>query len=95
MPPGQTPGIEQLLQLVMQILTTPPDVPAGEVPSGLPPSGVPGAARNPSEEEQVMSLLMSLLQTTGMGQSGQQMMNGAQGGAGAPFGAMGGRPVGS
>ena len=95
MPPGQGQGIEQLLQLVMQILTTPPDVPAGEVPNGLPSSGIPGMARNPSEEDQVMSMLMSLLQTTGMGQSGQQMMNGAQGAAGGPFGAMGGRPPGS
>jgi hypothetical protein len=86
---------EQLLQLLMQLLTQSPDLPAGEVPSGLPPAGVPSSMREMSEEHQMLAMLNQFAQQILMQQSGQQMQNGVQGAAGGMYGSMGGRPPGS
>lgn len=89
------PEMQQMLELVMQFLTTPPDQPAGDVATGLPPSSTPPAVKNQTPEDQMTNMLLQLVQNAQMQQSGQQMTNAVQGGAGAPFGAMGGRPRGS
>lgn len=86
---------EQLLQMLMQLLTQSPQIPAGNVPEGLPPQGVPHAAQELSEEQRMMAMLNQMAQQIQMQQSAQQMQNGAQGGLGAMFGSMGGRPPGS
>lgn len=85
----------QILQLLMQLLTEPPDQPAGDVPSGIPPTGSPMSARHLSEEDEMMAQLNMLAQGLLQQQSAQQMQNGAQGGQGGMFGGMGGRPPGS
>jgi len=86
---------DQLLQMLLQLLTQMPQVPAGNVPDGLPPTGSPLAARELSEEQRMMAMLNQLAQQIQMQQSAQQMQNGSQGGLGAMFGQMGGRPPGS
>jgi hypothetical protein len=87
--------INQLLELLMQLLTQSPNAPAGDVPPGLPATGSPESARHVSPEQQMMSQLAQMAQQIQMQQSGQQMQNGAQGGLGAMYGSMGGRPRGS
>lgn len=96
-PQGQAPQIdmEQLLQMIMQLLTQSPEQPAGNVPSGLPPTGAPASAMQLSPEMQQMAQLNQMAQMLQMQQSGQQSQNAVQGGAGAMFGGMGGRPRGS
>ena len=94
-PQGGGIDINQLLQMLMQILTQPPDQPAGNVPSGLPPTGVPASTMQMSPEMQQMAQLNQMAQMLQMQQSGQQSMNAVQGGAGGMFGGMGGRPPGS
>lgn len=87
--------IGALLQLLMQILSQPGNAPAGEVANGIPGSAPPPAAMSPSPEQQQMAQIHQMAQMLQMQQSGQQSQNAVQGGAGAPFGAMGGRPPGS
>ena len=85
----------QLLEMLMQLLTQSPEQPAGEIPAGIPATGSPQAAKTMSPEDQMMAQLAQMAQQVQMQQSSQQMQNGVQGGAGAMFGGMGGRPRGS
>lgn len=87
--------LNQLIQLLMQILQQSPNLPAGDTPDSLPPTAAPPQTRVRSENDQMMSQLMGLIQQLQMGQSGQQSMNASAGVAGGPYGAMGGRPRGS
>lgn len=87
--------LNALLDMIMQMLTQSPDQPAGNVPSGLPPTGIPSSTMQMSPEMQQMAQLHQMAQMLQMQQSGQQSQNAVQGGAGAPFGGMGGRPRGS
>lgn len=87
--------INQLIAMLMQLLQQPPGHPAGDTPDGLPATAAPPQTRVQSENDQMMSQLMGLIQQLQMGQSGQQSMNASAGVAGGPYGAMGGRPRGS
>lgn len=95
MPPTNTPPIDinALLQILMQILTTPPEQPAGEISGGDTPFGPPGFAQTP---DPMKGALMQILQQVQMAQSPQQgamgAINGQQGGN---MGHLGGRPRGS
>ena len=84
-----------IMELLLQLLTQPPEEPAGGTPHGLPASGIPASLMEGSPEEAQMGMMLQLLQGLQMQQSAQQSMNGAQGGMGAMFGGMGGRPPGS
>lgn len=83
----------QLMQMMMEVMQAPPE---GQVPGSVPdryaPSAVPADILNSDPMEQLMPMLMQILQMVQGGGSGQQMANGAQGGQGAMFGGMGGRP---
>lgn len=90
------PEMLHLLQILMEVMSQPPPGQIeGEVPRGLPAAGVPHEimAHDPLEEI-LMAAVEQVQQQSNFG-SGQQMLNGAQGGMGAMFGSMGGRPRGS
>ena len=93
-PQGQGGGISpQLIQMMMQMLQTAPQQPTGGAAAGgMPPTAVPSNLRVPTETEQLMNMLLQGLQ---MPQAGTHAMNAAHGMAGAPAGALGGRPRGS
>lgn len=87
--------LNQIMEMIMGLLTQPPNQPAGNVPTGLPASGAPQMAKQMSPEDQQKAMLLQLVQQVQNQASGQQMQNGVQGQAGAMFGQMGGRPRGS
>ena len=82
----------QMMEMLMQLLTQSPPAPAGNAPRSLPPSALPADIRNSDPLAAIMPMLQQMLAGSGMMQSGQQMQNGAQGGMGAMFGGQGGRP---
>lgn len=96
MPQGQGQQMmqdpNQLMAMLMELLSSPPDVAAGGVPRSLPPATIPADILNSDPMAALMPLLMQLQGQMGQMQSGQQMQNGAMGAQGGPMGAMGGRP---
>lgn len=92
MPPQLDPN--QLLQLLLQLLTQPPQEPVAEIAGGPQLMGPPAFAKTP---DPMTAQLTQLLQTLQMQQasSPQQAMNAVAGQQGAMYGHMGGRPVGS
>lgn len=83
----------ELVQMLMQLLTQPPEQPSGGLPTGgVPSHSPPMAAQGPTEEEEVLNMFMQLMQQQAPQQGMQQGMQGFQGGM---FGGMGGRPPGS
>lgn len=90
--PGGDPN--QMIQMLMDLLTKSPDAPAGDVPRSMPPSVVPADVLNGDPLAAIMPLLQQILGGQGMMQGGQQMQNGPMGVQGGAFGGMGGRPTG-
>jgi hypothetical protein len=84
--------MNQLMAMLMDLLQTPPNQPAGNSPTSLPAGTVPPQIAQGDPLEQLLPLLMERLAGMGMMQGGQQMQNGAMGGQGAMFGGTGGRP---
>lgn len=87
-------NIDSLIQMIMQMLTTPPEQPAGELAGGTTPMGPPAFAQTPDPQGAQLMQLLQMLQMA-QSQSPQQAQNAVQGQQGAIFGAQGGRPVGS
>ena len=95
MPPanGQM-GIEELMQMLMQFLTTAPQQPAGDTAGGTVPIGPPGYGSTPDPQAAGVMQLLQMLQMA-QSQSPQQAQNAVSGQMGAMGGFMGGRPPGS
>jgi len=90
------PEMLQLLEVLMQIMSeAPPGQIPGEVPRGLPAAGVPQQVMDHDPLEEILMAAVQRVQQQNDFGSGQQLLNGAQGGQGAMFGGMGGRPRGS
>ena len=92
----QQPGMDpnQMIQMLMELLTQSPDAPPGDVPRSMPPATIPSDILNSDPLAQIMPLLQQILGGQGMMQGGQQMQNGPMGVQGGAFGGMGGRPTG-
>lgn len=86
--------VEALMQLLAQLMTTPPEQPAGEIAGGGRPVGPPAFAETPDPMGAQLMQLMQMLQMA-QAQSPQQGMNAMAGQAGGMSGFLGGRPVGS
>ena len=86
---GLDPAILEMLMGLIQQLVPPPA--GGPSPLTLPSAAVPSSAQQPTEEEQVMDMLMSVLQSGNT----QSLTNASQGQAGGIFGGLGGRPPGT
>jgi len=84
----------QIMQMLMELLTQSPNAPAGDAPRSMPPATIPADILNSDPLAALMPLLQQMMGNMSTMQSGQQMQNGAQGGQGAMFGAQGGRPPG-
>lgn len=80
-----------IMEMLMQILTSMPQQPAGDMPMGAGNS-VPSMAQGPSQPETEIAAMLQMLQ---QGQPQAQAMTGPAGFQGGMFGGMGGRPPGS
>lgn len=93
---GGAPQVDigQVIQMLMDILTTPPEQPGGELAGGSRPMGPPSFAET---QDPMAAGIMQMLQGLQMAQaqSPQQGMNGMMGQMGAMGGHLGGRPPGS
>lgn len=87
-------GIEELIAMIMQLLTTPPEQPGGELAGGGQPMGPPAFADTPDPQGAQLMQMLQMLQMA-QSQSPQQGMNAVAGQQGGMSGFMGGRPVGS
>ena len=94
-PDGMEMAMMELMQLLTQVMQEPQGGPIGDVPRGLPASGVPADIQSHDPLASLLEMALDRQRQNSMQQSGQQMMNGSQGGMGAMFGGMGGRPPGS
>lgn len=92
MPPGV--DINALIEMLMQVLTAPPEAPQGEIAGGSAPVGPPAFAKT---EDPMQAQVAQLLQMLQMGQAAnpQQAMNASAGAQGGMYGQMGGRPRGT
>lgn len=97
---GQAPqgggqiDIDTLIQMLMQILMTPPEGPTGQMAGGTVPVGPPSFAETDNPQAAgIMQMLQSLQMA--QSQSPQQAMNATSGQMGAMGGHLGGRPFGS
>ena len=91
MPPQIDP--QQLMQMIMGILTQTPEEPTGNLAGGTTPMGPPSFAKTPDPMEAMLMMLMQMVQQP-QAMSQQQSMNAVSGQQGAAFGGMGGRPLG-
>lgn len=97
MPPGneqQGIDLDGLIQMIMQMLTTAPEQPAGDMAGGGVPIGPPAFADTPDSQGAQLMQLLQMIQMA-QSQSPQQSMNAVQGQQGAMGGFLGGRPTGS
>ena len=94
MPPQIDP--QQLIDMLMQLLTQAPNQPVGDLAGGTVPQGPPAGADTPDPMmAQLYQLLQGLQAQNAASQGPQQAMNASSGVQGGMYGAQGGRPPGS
>lgn len=86
--------INAIIQMLTQLLTTPPEQPNGELAGGAGPLGPPSFAETPDPMGAQLMQILQMLQMN-QAQSPQQGMNAVAGQMGGMYGAMGGRPPGT
>lgn len=92
MPPNGI-DLNALMQLIQQLLSTPPQGPVGDIAGGTTPIGPPASTETLDPQmAQLAMLLQNIKMQAPNPQAGMQAAAGAQGG---PMGNMGGRPRGS
>ncbi len=92
--PPEGIDINAIIQMLAELLTTPPENPHGELAGGQGPLGPPAFANTPDPQGAQLMQLLQFLQMS-QAQSPQQGMNAVAGQMGGMYGQMGGRPPGT
>ena len=92
--PPEGIDINGIIQMLTQLLTTPPEQPNGELAGGTGPLGPPSFADTPDPMGAQLMQMLQFLQMS-QAQSPQQGMNAVAGQMGGMYGGLGGRPQGS